>query len=51
MLATKYESMSLDSRHPHGGEVRGLVAEASVYGPGTREADVGRLLELADWLA
>lgn len=51
MLATKYESMSLDSQHPHGGEVRGLVAEASVYGPGTREADVGRLLELADWPA
>lgn len=39
MLATKYKSMSLYSRHPHGGEVRGPVADASVYGPGTREAD------------
>lgn len=51
MLATKCESMSLDPRPLHGGEVRRLVAEARVYGPGTREADVGRLLELANWLA
>lgn len=48
-LATKYERMSLDPRHSHGGEVRRLVAEASVYSPGTRVADVGSLLELADW--
>lgn len=51
VLATKCERVSLDPRHSHGGEVRRLVAEASVYGPGTREADVGRLLELADWPA